>query len=252
MRFAMEMARVSVITILTGTLDTRETLLAGISGTMRQWRQKCSAQIDLLGVCVMTKALESRDGAFSNGPPSHCSFRLDTDKYITPLAYITPGCLVYVYENNGMPATVHDPCQFYDCTLPGLYQTFRVQLDIINVPQTLLKYNPLNMVDPLEVRGKWSKIAPLNVNQSTYDVFLAKVEEWHSDLTRDMPGRLTDVSLFRRALLNEERSGIGSPNPGGLNAPYGTPLKTATERSGETRHCDMMVVSAYPTFITRS
>lgn len=125
---------------------------------------------------------------------------------------------------------------------------FKVQDDIKNVPQTAIKFNPLAMVDPLEIRGTWSKTAPYQVNQSTYDVFLQKVEEWHSDLTRDMPGRLTDVSLFRRALLNEERSGIGSPNPGSLGAPLGTPLKTATERPGETRHCDMMVVSLTPLF----
>ena len=119
MRFAMEVARVSVINILTSTLETRETILATLSGTMRKWRQKCSAQIDLLGVCVMTKALDSKNGVYSSGPPSHCAFRLDDSKYMTPLGYITPGCLVYAYGFNGASATIHDPCQFYDCTLPG-------------------------------------------------------------------------------------------------------------------------------------
>lgn len=272
MRFAMEMARVSVITILTGTDATRDTIVAGLSSTMRQWRQRCAAQIDLLGVCVMTKALDSRNGVYSTGDPSHCAFRLSPGNvYRTSLGYITPGCLVYVYGSQSQP-TIHDPCQVYDCSVAGDPILLDITTNIVGESRTRLKFNPLDMVDPLEVRGIWDKTLSISstLNQSTYDLFLQKVDEWHSDLTRDMPGRLTDMSLFRRALLNEERSGVGSPNTGDFgsfscishthfhltfhtpntgawNGPNtGVPLKTATERPGgdtvgNTRHCDMMV-----------
>ena len=115
----------------------------------------------------------------------------------------------------------------------------------------MLRFNPMDLVDPLEIRGTWAASMPLNSTfgtQEVYEEMLKRVEDWHDDLTRDMPGRLTGTSLFRRALLNEERSGVGSPNMGPNMGPdTGQPLKAATEQQGAqgagTRHCDMMVVS---------
>ena len=217
---------------------------------MRLWRQKCAAQIDLLGVCVMSKALESKNGQYSSGIPPRCPFKLSVSPSIssfkTVLAYTTPGCLVYVHETNERPSSLHDPCQFHNCTSSSLI--LDVSQDITGRLETRLKFDPRSMVDPLEVRGTWSHTAPSGVNQTSYNDFLTQVEDWHSDLTREMPGRFTDMSLLRRALLDEEKSGIGSPNTGANNGKdVGVPLKTATERSGDnqgnTRHCDMMVVS---------
>jgi hypothetical protein len=63
------------------------------------------------------------------------------------------------------------------------------------------------------------------------------VKDWYDDLAKELPGRITDTSLFRRSLINEETmSGVGSPNSNG--AQTGRPLGTSTEES--TRHCDMM------------
>lgn len=199
----------------------------------------------------MTKALDARDGVYSTGNPTHCAFRLESQNtFRTTAAYITPGCLVYVY---GSPPTVHDPCQFFDCTMPGLPIVLSVNTHIKNEPRTLLRFNPMDMVDPMEVRGTWAATPPLNgtfASQEDYDLMLQRVEEWHDDLTKDLPGRMVGggMSLLRRSLLDEERSGVGSPNMGPNMGPgIGQPLKTVTEQGGAqgtgTRHCDMMVVS---------
>lgn len=71
------------------------------------------------------------------------------------------------------------------------------------------------------------------IRQAEYDVFLERVAAWHDDLTRELPGRITDTSLFRRSLVDAE-SGVGSPNSGRT-----APIGAATEE--DTRHCDMMV-----------
>lgn len=39
--------------------------------------------------------------------------------------------------------------------------------------------------------------------QAEYDGFLARVKEWHDDLARELPGRITDTTLFRRSLVDE-------------------------------------------------
>ena len=246
MRFAIEMARVSAITILTATEATKEIILAGLSSTMRQWRQKCASQIDLLGICVMSKALDTRRGRYSSGDPAHCPFRLIAlpDRqaiFQNNDGYMTPGCLVYIYGKNGKQPTVHDPCQYHDCTGPNPI-SLDVSSHIMDIEQTQLSFNPLSMVDPLEVRGTWSKTAPHNMSQTLYDDFLSKVDIWHNDLTRDMPGRLVDMSLFKRALLNEEGLGAGSPNHR-TTAGRTAPLKSATE--DDTKYFDMMMVGLF-------
>ena len=179
MRFAMEMARVSVITILTGTPATRENIVAGLSSTMRQWRQRCAAQIDLLGVCVMTKALESKTGVYSTGEPVHCNFRLDApNTFRNSIGYMTPTCLVYIYATDVTPATIHDPCQKIDCTIHGDPRILNTITDIRDSSGTLLKFNPLTMVDPLEVRGTWDRTLSVSstLNQSDYEAFLTKAD----------------------------------------------------------------------------
>ena len=100
-----------------------------------------------------------------------------------------------------------------------------------------MSFNPVEMVDPLEVRGVWPEKAPQEMDQQEYDVFLERVAAWHDDLTRELPGRITDTSLFRRSLVDAEAgSGVGSPNSDGRTA---APVGAATEE--DTRHCDMMV-----------
>lgn len=64
MRFAIEIARLNVIAIVSGTEATREQIMAQLSSTAIMWKKRCAAQIDLLGICVMTKALEARDGVY--------------------------------------------------------------------------------------------------------------------------------------------------------------------------------------------
>lgn len=128
----------------------------------------------------------------------------------------------------------------YDCSSPGLPTEYDILTDIVGETRTRVQFNPVDMVDPLEVRGAWPSKSPPSMNQSDYDVWLKRVEEWHSDLSRNLPGRITDTTLFRRSLLDEEMSGVGSPNTEANIAPgIGRPLKTATEEHN-TRHCDMM------------
>lgn len=252
MRFAIEIARLNVIAIVTGTNSTRESIIARLSSTANSWKQRCAAQIDLLSMCVMTKALDSRNGVYSSGNPTHCAFTLSsTDNvnggvYRTQLAYITPGCLVYVFGNNEEPPTLHDPCMFYDCndipdTTVNKKIVLDVQEDIVRQPLTKVLFNPVDMVDPFEVRGTWAAKKPANskYTDEEYDAHLVKVKEWHDDLARDLPGRITDTSLFRRALIDEEATGVGSPNTWSGSDTPSKPLATSTEDN--TKYCDMMV-----------
>lgn len=244
MRYAIEVARLSVIAIITGTSDaTRQTIMASMSPTANSWKRRCAAQIDLLGICVATKALSSPlNGRYSTGDPEHCPFRLSVpDGYKNSLAYITPGCLVYVHSSN--PPTLHDPCQHHDCTSESVPLLLNTATQIRDVQATKVLFNPTEMVDPFEVRGTWARDeAPLGINRTDYDAFLDKVAAWHSDLTKDLPGRLTNTALFRKALINEEASGVGGPNVvPNSGAGQGTALKSATETN--SRHCDMMQVS---------
>jgi hypothetical protein len=191
---------------------------------------------------VATKALSSPlNGRYSTGDPEHCPFRLiGSDGYKNNLAYITPGCLVYVYSTT--TPTLHDPCQHYDCMTETLPLMLNAATQIRDVQATKVLFNPTEMVDPFEVRGTWAQDeAPLGINRTDYDAFLDKVAAWHSDLTKDLPGRLTNTALFRRTLINEEASGVGGPNVApNSGAGAGTPLKSATET--DSRHCDMMQV----------
>ena len=250
MRFAIEVARLNVIAIVTGTNSTRESIISRLSSTANAWKQRCAAQIDLLSMCVMTKALDSRNGVYSSGNPTHCAFTLystekqDTGVYRTPEAYITPGCLVYVFGTvsgtTKVPPTLHDPCMFYDCS--SELSPLDVEEDIVNVIQTKVLFNPMEMVDPLEVRGNWPVKRPENSSYTDdeYASHLAKVKEWHDDLARDLPGRITDTSLFRRSVIDEEPSGVGSPNLWSNSGDESSrPLKTATEDN--SKYCDMMV-----------
>jgi hypothetical protein len=242
MRYAIELARKNVIDLINNNNNQSR----ANSHVVDSWKQKCAAQIGLLGICVMTNALDARDGTLSI-LPSHCAFRLNNGAYKTQDGYITPGCLVYAYSTR----KVYDPCQGYDgiCTEQGLPYNLDVLTDIVGNPATLLKFNPADMVHPLDsIRGQWSlKKTSQNITQLDYDTLIKKVAlTWHDDLTKDLPSRLADTSLFRRSLINEERSGIGSPNTGPNYGPnIGQPLKAATEMPGthgNTRHCDMIVV----------
>jgi hypothetical protein len=246
MRYVIELARTNVATLLTSTNTTREQVLASQSVTMNAWRQRCAAQVELLGMCVTTGALDVRNVQHST-LPTHCAFVLDAHgQYSTTRAYMTPSCLVYVY---GPPATLHDPCRVYDCTaVGGLPLVLNVVNDVVGNPATRVQYNPRDMVDPGEVRGVWADRlsdhpnSTGTMNETEYDTFLQLVQQWYDDIGRDLPGRITDTSLFRRALLDEENTGVGSPNNA---ASGGKPLKTATEQpgtQGNTRHCDMMQV----------
>lgn len=240
MRYAIELARKNVIDLINNNNQSRAN-----SQVVDSWKQKCSAQIGLLGICVMTNALDARDGILST-LPTHCAFRLNNGAYKTQDGYITPGCLVYAYSTK----KVYDPCQGYDgiCSDPGLPHNLDVLNDIVSNHATLLRFNPIDMVHPLDsIRGQWSLSNPQNITQLDYNALIQKVTlAWHDDLTKDLPSRLADTSLFRRSLINEERSGVGSPNTGPNYGPnIGQPLKTATEMpgtQGNTRHCDMIVV----------
>lgn len=252
MRYAIEVARVAVMSRVTvaaggGTNGTisREAILASMSSTAASWKARCAAQIDLLGICVMTKALDAKGGTYSTGNPTRCAFRLDGGQFVTAAAYITPGCLVYVYGTAPLfQPTLHDPCQFHDCT-GEVPLVLNVATQIKGESRTLVLFDPTKMVDPLEVRGAWASQAPVmfdnltRMDQGVYDTFLAGVAAWHDDLTKDLPGRITDTSLFRRSLINEEATGVGGPNNHGSAS--NRPLKSATE--ADTRHCDMMQVS---------
>lgn len=244
MRYAIEVARLNVIAIVTGTNTTKDQILAQQSFIANSWKQKCAAQVNILGMCVSSKALDVKGGVLSK-EPSQCAFRLDNSNvasYATLQGYITPGCLVYVYADDaGRPSpSLHDPCRYHACNQNNtLLPKFRIKQDLIDVPGTYVPFNVMDMVDPYEVRGLWPNEhhGPRNISVQEYDKFLKSMESWYSDLVGDLPGRITDTSLFRRSLLDEESgSGIGSPNTDG--AGFCAPLKSAVET--DTKYCDMM------------
>lgn len=244
MRYALEVARVNVIAILTGTNTTREQIMTQQSAAARMWRQKCAAQVRLLGMCVTTKALDVKGGVLSK-QPSQCPFRLAPGAvYSNSQGYITPGCLVYAYASSNLQrATLHDPCRFHACSV---LVSLRIKEDLVDQPRTYVPFNPVNLVDPYEVRGVWPSVLEGNKNNQTvsdvqrYERFLASVQKWYDDMDRDLPGGIVDVSLFQRSLLDEETgTGVGSPYVFFSSSVLQAPALKSTTTTTTTR-CDMM------------
>jgi hypothetical protein len=201
MRYSIELARLQVLSIVT---ESRNISFNANQQAFSQnaWRAKCAAQIDLLGMCASTKALDARGGSFSKQPS--CPFALSSFSGSTSTSvsggYITPGCLVYIYASQ----TVHDPCLVHDCSSAAgslVLSISQIRYD----PGTLVPFNPLKMVNALDMSGgSWSLDPPssLQANTSEYDLFLQRASAWYSDLTRAFPAHLNNTQPLRKALFD--------------------------------------------------
>lgn len=252
MRYAIELARANAIILLkSNTSSSAEQVMASLSGTVASWKHKCAAQIDLLGVCATTRALDVVSDPYlylkQELWPTHCPFKfMPTGNLYSNSQYglvTTPGCLVY----HAQTQKLYDPCRVLPCNqsssddpfvlLPEQCRNAGRQCDIQQVLAPMeMPFHPMSMVDKYEVRGTWPA-ATVQQQQEGLLSALKQEQERQDDLRRDMPSRLASLDLFRRALLDQEAGGVGSPN----SFPGAAPVGVATEETG-TRHCDMVQV----------
>jgi hypothetical protein len=246
MRYAIELARSHVVALLTQTeAVSAERIRTSLSGTVTAWRHRCKAQIDLLGVCSLTQALKVNLDPYvflkPEHHPSHCPFRLrlsgNPPGYFVDGTTITPGCLIYKRD---LPTDkVYDPCRVLACGHGAANSLLLLDPSTDLTTDMELPYNPMHMVDDLDVRGTWPPYAAASDPPEYEAAAAAEAARWRNDDSREeLPSRLASVDLLRRALLEQEQgTGVGSPNsfPGAAN------VGTATEQTG-TRHCDMVQV----------
>lgn len=164
--------------------------------------------------------------------PTHCPFRLVTvNGFYTDGMVITPGCLVY---QMAPLRRLYDPCRVLACDPGGAAATSSpVVLRMQDLTKDmLLPFDPLSMVDVMDVRGGWPPPSSSEMQEAK-----AREDARRNDLTRELPSRLASTELLRMALL-ESRGEVGSPN----SFPGAASVGVATEETG-TRHCDLIQVS---------
>jgi hypothetical protein len=108
LRFTIEVARLQALTVAGNLLKVEENTFSQQSFVANSWKAKCAAQIDMVGMCAMTKALDVVGGRWSTGEPS-CPFHWSSQPStaIATWGYITPGCLVYIHNTR----QAYDPCR---------------------------------------------------------------------------------------------------------------------------------------------
>lgn len=181
LRYAIELARLQVLRLVTTDIQyAQQTFISNA------WKAKCLAQLDLVGMCAVTKALDVVGGTWSTGPPN-CAFQWKNNNeqtYMLFNAYITPGCLVYLMDTH----EAHDPCKFYDCAASANGGE-RIQVQVSDFLQanvrvkTLVAYNPMQLVNvyrDMHAGAKWS-------TATTNTTFLQKMSEWYSSLKAISP-----------------------------------------------------------------
>jgi len=225
MRYAIELARVVVLELLHADSTRAARVLAN------SWKKKCRTQIQLLSMCVSTRALDSKN-VYVRSPgsePVMCPFRLRQDPtrttlsetygYESSLGYITPGCLLYAYPTSSSTSALYDPCRHYPCsqqsssssqqrprTVAEAQAAGFLVLTVLEVQQhsatTLLPFNPVKLVDRMEVNhgmGRWpTSVSTSSISQAEYQTYLQDVmQRWYDDDfdTNDFPRGLASLEL---------------------------------------------------------
>jgi hypothetical protein len=190
------------------------------------WKSKCAAQIDLVGMCAVTRALDAVGGVWSTGEPD-CPFEWSggNGKAINGNGYITPSCLVYIHTTS----EVHDPCRYYDCSAESVKSTkILITPSTLRTNQavrtkTLLPYNPLQFVNVAKdvfAGAKWSTDAlESSKNASQHASFLSRMGAWYSNLQKAIPPRLSGISRLYTMMTQESEN----------------------ENKGDENECSMMV-----------
>lgn len=206
LRYAIELARLEVIKLITDD-NSQVAQQSFISNT---WKAKCSTQIDLLGMCAATKALDVTSSEWTSGTPN-CAFKWRGETaYALFNAYITPGCLVYLLHTK----EVHDPCRYYDCTTSSKIEISVSDLTSLEAvrSKTLLPYNPMKLVDVYKDMYSGARWSTVGKNQTLHNAFLAKMNDWYSSLTTfPIPSRLSNIDM-----LDDMTKSIDKQEDGGL------------------------------------